>query len=143
MRNRFSKKGFTLIEMLVVIAIVAVLVAIIVPVFSSSTQKAKAATDAANLRTILGILNIEFVKNEEEIMTIAQNSEIPDSSTFPGAEIWIAYCPSYFIQVYYKDSGNYFGIEYFSDVASGVESPRIVTDPTQGNSTVQLEQYTG
>ena len=38
--------------MLVVIAIIAVLVAIIIPVVSSSTVKAAAATNAANLRSI-------------------------------------------------------------------------------------------
>lgn len=47
-----NKKGFTLIEMLVVIGIIAVLVAIAVPVVGSATTKANAATDAANLRTI-------------------------------------------------------------------------------------------
>ena len=46
-----NKKGFTLIEMLVVIAIIAVLVAIIIPTVSSATDKAAAATNAANLRS--------------------------------------------------------------------------------------------
>ena len=36
--NKMNKKGFTLIEMLVVIAIIAVLVAIIVPTVSNSTN---------------------------------------------------------------------------------------------------------
>ena len=49
--NKMNKKGFTLIEMLVVIAIIAVLVAIIVPVVGNSTVKAAAATNAANLRS--------------------------------------------------------------------------------------------
>ena len=46
-----NKKGFTLIEMLVVIAIIAVLVAIIIPTISSATDKAAAAANAANLRS--------------------------------------------------------------------------------------------
>lgn len=53
-----NKKGFTLIEMLVVIAIIAVLVAVAVPVVSNSTTKAKAATDAANLRTAMSDANV-------------------------------------------------------------------------------------
>lgn len=48
-----NKKGFTLIEMLVVIAIIAVLVAIVIPTVSSSTDKAGAAANAANLRAIV------------------------------------------------------------------------------------------
>ena len=47
-----NKKGFTLIEMLVVIAIIAVLVAIIVPTVTNSTMKAKGAADAANIRSL-------------------------------------------------------------------------------------------
>ena len=49
---KMNKKGFTLIEMLVVIAIIAVLVAIVVPAVSNSTTKAQASTDAANLRSL-------------------------------------------------------------------------------------------
>ena len=44
-----NEKGFTLMEMLIVVAIIAVLVAIAIPTFNSSLNKAKAATDAANI----------------------------------------------------------------------------------------------
>ena len=56
--NKMNKKGFTLIEMLVVIAIIAILVAIIIPVVGNSTSKAEAATDAANLRSAKAALVI-------------------------------------------------------------------------------------
>ena len=45
-----NPKGFTLAELLIVVAIIAVLVAISIPVFTSQLAKAKAATDAANIR---------------------------------------------------------------------------------------------
>lgn len=51
--NKMNKKGFTLIEMLVVIAIIAILVAIIIPTVLQSSAKAKAGTDAANLRSVI------------------------------------------------------------------------------------------
>ena len=51
--KKMNKKGFTLIEMLAVIAIIAVLVAIVVPAVGNSTEKAKEAADAANLRSII------------------------------------------------------------------------------------------
>lgn len=46
-----NKKGFTLMEMLIVVAIIAVLVAIAIPTFSGSLDKANAATDLANIRS--------------------------------------------------------------------------------------------
>ena len=51
--KKMNKKGFTLIEMLVVIAIIAVLVAIVIPVVGNSTEKAKEAKDAANVRSAI------------------------------------------------------------------------------------------
>lgn len=50
---KMNKKGFTLIEMLVVIAIIAVLVSIVIPVVGNSTEKAKLAADAANIRAAI------------------------------------------------------------------------------------------
>ena len=61
-----NKKGFTLIEMLVVIAIIAVLVAIIIPVVGNSTGKAQAATDAANLRSAQAALTIAVLNGGVE-----------------------------------------------------------------------------
>lgn len=43
-------KGFTLMEMLIVVAIIAVLVAIAIPIFTAQLDKARAQTDAANIR---------------------------------------------------------------------------------------------
>lgn len=48
--NKSNKKGFTLAELLIVVAIIAVLVAIAIPVFTSQLEKAREATDAANIR---------------------------------------------------------------------------------------------
>ena len=62
--KKMNKKGFTLIEMLAVIAIIAVLVAIIVPAVGSSTTKAKAATNAANLRSAAASITIEYVNGD-------------------------------------------------------------------------------
>ena len=45
-----KKKGFTLMEMMIVVAIIAILMAIIIPTFKGTLDKARAATDEANLR---------------------------------------------------------------------------------------------
>jgi len=46
-----NNKGFTLMEMLIVVAIIAILVAIAIPVISTSIEKAKKATDEMNINT--------------------------------------------------------------------------------------------
>ncbi len=45
-----SKKGFTLMEMLIVIAIIAILVAIALPTFTGALDRARYAADLANTR---------------------------------------------------------------------------------------------
>ena len=50
MFKKLNKKGFTLAELLVVVAIIGVLVAISIPIFTSQLEKARQATDAANFR---------------------------------------------------------------------------------------------
>ena len=50
MFKKLNKKGFTLAELLVVVAIIGVLVAISIPIFTSQLEKAREATDMANIR---------------------------------------------------------------------------------------------
>lgn len=50
MNKKLTKKGFTLAELLIVVAIIAVLVAVAIPVFTSQLEKAREATDEANIR---------------------------------------------------------------------------------------------
>ena len=49
--KKMNNKGFTLMEMLIVVAIIAVLVAIAIPVFTNQLEKAREATDEANIRS--------------------------------------------------------------------------------------------
>ena len=50
--KRNNKKGFTLAELLIVVAIIAVLVAVAIPVFTTQLDKAKIATEQANARAV-------------------------------------------------------------------------------------------
>ena len=46
-----SKKGFTLMEMLIVVAIIVILLAIAIPSFNHSLHTAKITDDEANVRS--------------------------------------------------------------------------------------------
>lgn len=61
MKNR---EGFTLAELLIVVAIIAVLVAISIPIFNSQMEKAREATDMANIRAAYAEASAELLTNE-------------------------------------------------------------------------------
>ena len=60
MKNR---KGFTLMEMLIVVAIIDILVIIEIPTFNSALAKARAATDVANIRSGYAAALVEAMTN--------------------------------------------------------------------------------
>lgn len=84
--KKLNKKGFTLIEMLVVIAIIAILVAIIIPTVTSATSKAKASTDAANLRSAKAIITIGVLDGtySSSKLPTATECSIPETSKLDG-----------------------------------------------------------
>ena len=57
--------GFTLVEMLIVVAIIAILIAIAIPMVSASLERAREATDAANERAALGMAYTEVMANNK------------------------------------------------------------------------------
>lgn len=73
-----NKKGFTLAELLIVVAIVAVLVAIALPVFTAQLNKARHAVDAANIRSAYGQIAADFLTADE---TSRKQSEASDVLT--------------------------------------------------------------
>lgn len=59
-----NKKGFTLMEMLIVVAIIAVLVAIAIPVFNGALTKSKEAADVANIRAAYADWQVAIITGE-------------------------------------------------------------------------------
>lgn len=58
------KKGFTLAELLIVVAIIGVLVAISIPIFTSQLEKSREATDLANVRSAYAkVMNAAIVED--------------------------------------------------------------------------------
>ena len=60
-----NNKGFTLAELLIVVAIIAVLVAIAIPVFTSQLEKSKEATDMANVRSAYAEVLAEYLSDSQ------------------------------------------------------------------------------
>jgi prepilin-type N-terminal cleavage/methylation domain-containing protein len=58
-----NKKGFTLVELIVVVAIIGILIAIAVPLYGNITEKAEARANEANIKLILGAIEMFRAEN--------------------------------------------------------------------------------
>lgn len=67
MMNRKKEKGFTLMELLIVLAIVSVLVAIAIPVFAKQIEKSREAADLANVRSTYAELMVKVLTEENPV----------------------------------------------------------------------------
>ncbi len=59
-----NKKGFTLVELMIVVVILGILVAIAVPIYSMVTRNAEKKTCQSNMRMIVGVCNQYFMEHE-------------------------------------------------------------------------------
>jgi len=67
-----AKKGFTLVEILIVVVILGILAAIVVPQFTNASTEAKSSSLAADLQTI---------RSQLELYKIQHNDNLPDCNS--------------------------------------------------------------
>lgn len=66
MFKKLNKKGFTLAELLVVVAIIGVLVAVSIPIFTSQLKKARIATNQANARAAYAAAAADYLMKDKD-----------------------------------------------------------------------------
>ena len=64
MDKKRASGGFTLMELLIVIAIISVLVAIAIPVFTAQLDNAKDSADKANARALYALAQADWMTNQ-------------------------------------------------------------------------------
>lgn len=69
MFKKLNKKGFTLAELLIVVAIIGVLVAISIPIFTAQLEKASEATDLPNMRAAKVAAVAEYLDDDSATWT--------------------------------------------------------------------------
>jgi len=74
-RNSYFPRAFTLIEVIVVLAIIVIMMSMVYPAYTTISERAKATKDMSNLRQV-GILMQTYLNDNDQIL--------PATTTWPG-----------------------------------------------------------
>ena len=87
LKKKSNKKGFTIMEMLIVVAIIAVLAAIIIPVFNGALTKSKEAADVANVRAAYAEAQVAILTDDKDVAEAKGILETKLGKTGTGSDV--------------------------------------------------------
>ena len=119
--KRERENGFTLAELLVVVAIIGVLVAVSIPVFMGQLERAREATDAANIRSAYAVVMAKVNAGEdggiEKINLKQKVGRWQNTFDFPAETVGEPVADG-FANVYFKNNENHAVIEFTSSTGN-------------------------
>ena len=116
---RKNEKGFTLAELLIVVAIIGVLVAISIPIFTAQLEKSRDAVSVANMRTA-------YAEAQTLALTATKDGDKADKASWSAADKTVTVAD---VEFKGKDS-----TDNFSGLAAELPFPgTAVTEPAAGN----------
>ncbi len=68
--RRSRRSGFTIAELLIVVAIITVLVSVSIPIFAGHLEKSREAVDLANVRSAWGVLTTAIISNDTDDLSV-------------------------------------------------------------------------
>ena len=108
--KRSNKKGFTIVELVIVIAIIAILAAVLIPTFASLIQKANESNDiqaAKNMNTFLAAANVTGdVKSILDVYDVFEDSGFAVENYTPLYKNRYYYYDKEYNQILYVDGDN-------------------------------------
>ena len=115
-----KKGGFTLAELLIVVAIIAVLVAIAIPVFTDQLEKSRAAADAANIRAAYAELTADY---------LADGSKLSKSKIS--------------VKMNHKNSSTVINVNSAIKGVGSIKGSTVAQAKVKGNVTLSIDKSTG
>lgn len=148
LQKKSKKKGFTLVELMVVIAIIAVLLLIAVPKLTEATKGSKVRTFEANYRTIVSAVNAAYADGgmdatPAELAKIANHPAVKDLVTSvhtksPDADAkYVVGADGVLTATYEGDIGENFQLR-FNPQKGAME---VVTDHPKGLGSLKQSKY--
>lgn len=93
--SRQPKRAFTLIELLIVIAVIAILAALLFPVFALAREKARQAACMSNLRQV-GLAVLQYAQdNDENFVLTERGGDIDDAHEYYWGDMLQPYIKSW------------------------------------------------
>ena len=121
-----KQDGFTMVELLIVVAIIAILVAVSIPMMNSALEKSRHAVDQANVRDALALAMVEY-------LTDSDNEDYEDANGV--------------VYTYYVDKnsqGALYGADETPDTGMVAVTPKCqCADNASGNLTVTVKVTNG
>ena len=86
-----TRKGFTLVEILIVVVILGILAAIVIPQFTNASEEAKLSTLKSNLQSIRAQIQLYKMKNNDLPPTAANFSTLMTQDANNGGGVGAPY----------------------------------------------------
>ena len=80
-----NQSGFTLIELMIVVAIIAILAGILIPNFVNARAQAQTSACESNLRSIATAMELMYADLQTYSMTVGSGAQAADPASFGGA----------------------------------------------------------
>jgi prepilin-type N-terminal cleavage/methylation domain-containing protein/prepilin-type processing-associated H-X9-DG protein len=113
--RRTKRSGFTLVELLVVIGIIALLIAILLPTLNKARESAKRTTCMSNLRSLGQCLYIYVNDNKGKGFMCAYSVQVPAGDTPLSFSFWFAQENNYPSKPVWDATGGYLRPYFKSD----------------------------